>query len=132
MVMEKKQAPDPPRRHFNTSITTDVGDAAIDEICEHYDALKLAVHHHQMPTHTYDPQMCCHYIHQKPMRQSPQYINVNNCHIAQNQPIYANYNPVPNNCQSMIQHVQTTAEVHAEKPQSINGHEVCFTISMIP
>lgn len=127
ILQDKKQAPDPPRRHFTTAITADgAAESTIDEICEHYDALKLAIHHQQMPTHSYDTQMCCQYIHQKAMRQPPQYINPNNCHIAQHQPIYANYNPVPSNSQSMIQHVQTKAEIHAEKPQTINGHEVNY------
>lgn len=136
LIIEKKQAPEPPRRHCSTGLAVGSNvNCSAEQISEHFDAITLSsqhpLYHHSKsynsPHHHY-PQT--QYMHQQI---HPQYIAANNCHVshnAQHQPIYANYNVVTQHHMQKQQpptQMQTTVEVHVEKqPASANDSKVIF------
>lgn len=126
-IMEKKQAPEPPQRHCSTLLAGGTNSASTEHITEHMDAITLSpqqhpLYHHQKaynsPQQQYQQQQ---YLHQQ---LHPQYIAANMSHL--NQPIYANFNVVTqHHMQQQPTQLQTTVEVHAEKPPpSVNDSKV--------
>lgn len=118
-------APEPPRR-LNSALRPN---SSLDQICEDYDALTLS---NQSGKGTYNSQDIYSYnqIHSMPYFESS---GCNQMSLSMpQQPIYANYNAVVNAMQTQqslpnmqltgANHIQTRAEVHAEKvPFSSNN-----------
>lgn len=132
-VMERKQAPEPPQRHCSTMLASGATTTSTEHITDHMDAITLSSQHHQLyqhpksynsPQHQYQQQQQ-QYMHQQ---MHPQYMAAANM-AHHNQPIYANFNVVTQHHMQQQQHppthMQTTVEVHVEKPPpSVNDSKV--------
>lgn len=116
-----KGAPEPPRRLSSDNAGKHT--SSIDQICDTYDSLTLSG---QQPKSQFTEQDIYNSYNQM---HSMQFYENSDCQIMtmhQQQPIYANYNVVVNALQSKqsplptmnlsSNHIQTKAEVHAEKP----------------
>lgn len=132
-------APEPPRRHSNSAVRPS---SALDQICEDYDLMKLNDQStkgsfNSTDIYSYTNQVH-NQMHSKPYYDSSSCCNQMSMSLPQNQqPIYANYNAVMNAMHSQQtppkmqmnnpKHIQTRAEVHAEKiPLSnANDSKVC-------
>lgn len=133
-VMERKQAPEPPQRHCSTMLASGATTTSTEHITDHMDAITLSSQHHQLyqhpksynsPQHQYQQQQQQQYMHQQ---MHPQYMAAANM-AHHNQPIYANFNVVTQHHMQQQQHppthMQTTVEVHVEKPPpSVNDSKV--------
>lgn len=141
-IMEKKQAPEPPRRHCSTGIAVGSGsNCNVDQISEHFDAINLSSQQHMLytPKNSYNSP---HHHYQQPhfvsQQVHAQYVAPNIPHHLQHQPIYANYNVMSQHHMQQQQqqqqpmHVQTTVEVHVEKqPTAANDSKVLQMIQII-
>lgn len=118
-----KAAPEPPRRLSSDNAGKHIN--SIDKICDTYDSLTLSGQP-PMPQFTEQDiynsynQMHSMQFHENSDRQM---ISIHQQQQQQQQPIYANYNVMVNALQSKqpnmhlsSNHIQTKAEVHAEKP----------------
>lgn len=115
-----KGAPEPPRRLSSDNAGKHTN--SIDQICDTYDSLTLSG---QPPKPQFTEQDIYNSYNQM---HSMQFYENSDCqmmsmHQQQQQPIYANYNVVVNALQTKqpnlhlsSNHIQTKAEVHAEKP----------------
>lgn len=118
-------APEPPRRHCSNSTLRSNG--SLDQICEDYEALSITG---QPSKSAYNSQDIYSYSNQvqNQMHSMPYYDRCNQMSLSMpsaQQPIYANYNAVvnamhpqkslPNIQMTSTNHIQTRAEVHAEK-----------------
>lgn len=119
-------APEPPRRHSNSTVRPS---SALDQICEDYDSMTLNDQQTKNAFNSTDIYSYTNQVHNQ-MHSMPYYessgCNQMSMSMPSNQqPIYANYNAVINAMQTQqalpkIQinnpkHIQTRAEVHAEK-----------------
>lgn len=117
-------APEPPRRHCSNSTLRSNG--SLDQICEDYETMNISGH----PKATFNSQEIYSYSNQvqSQMHSMTFYDTCNQMSLSMpsaQQPIYANYNAVvnamhtqkslPNIQMNSTNHIQTRAEVHAEK-----------------
>lgn len=120
-----KAAPEPPRRL--SSDTAGKHANSIDQICDTYDSLTLSGQPAKTQFTEQDIYNSYNQMH------SMQFYENSDCQMMsmhQQQPIYANYNVVVNALQSKqpsmhltSNHIQTKAEVHAEKPHFSTNHD---------
>lgn len=118
-------APEPPRRHCSSGTLRSNG--SLDQICEDYEALSISG---QSAKGSFNSQDIYSYSNQvqSQMHSMPFYDSCNQMSLSMpsaQQPIYANYNAVvnamhpqkslPNIQMTSTNHIQTRAEVHAEK-----------------
>lgn len=120
-------APEPPQRNCSTLRPN----SSLDQICEDYDTLSIG---NQSTKSTYKSQDIYSYSNQ--IHSMPYYDNNNQMSTSMpsaQQPIYANFNAVlnvmqpqpslPNIQMSGANHIQTKAEVHAEKVPFSNSND---------
>lgn len=133
-------APDPPRRHSNSAVRPS---SALDQICEDYDTMTLNDQSIKGSFNSTDIYSYTNQVHNQ-MHSMPYYERSSGCNQMSmslppnQQPIYANYNAVMNAIHSQQtlpkmqaknpKHIQTRAEVHAEKVPFSNGNDskVCI------
>lgn len=119
-------APDPPRRNCSTLRPN----SSLDQICEDYDALSIG---NQSTKSAYKGQDIYNYsnqIHSMPYYDSNKQMSMS---MPAQQPIYANFNAttnvmqpqpsLPNIQMTGANHIQTKAEVHAEKVPFANSND---------
>ncbi|XP_031630661.1 uncharacterized protein LOC116345432 isoform X2 [Contarinia nasturtii] len=119
-------APEPPRRHCSSST---LRPNSLDQICEDYESLTISGQPSKAsgPFNSQDIYSYSNQV-QSQMHSMPFYDNCNQMSLSMpsaQQPIYANYNAVvnamhtqkslPNIQMTSTNHIQTRAEVHAEK-----------------
>lgn len=127
-------APEPPRRHCSNSTLRPNG--SLDQICEDYEAITLSgassVRSQDIYGYTAQVQGQVHGAQRPPFYDSCTQMSLSMPSAAQ-QPIYANYNAVvsaihpqkslPNIQMTSSNHIQTRAEVHAEKIPFSNSND---------
>lgn len=137
-------APDPPRRHSNSNVRPS---SALDQICEDYDSMTLNDPSTKGSFNSTDIYSYTNQVHNQ-MHSMPYYDSSSGCNQMSmslppnKQPIYANYSAVMNAMHSQQtlpkmqmnnpKHIQTRAEIHAEKVpfSNANDSKVCVKGSM--
>lgn len=132
-------APEPPRRHCSNSTLRPNG--SLDQICEDYEAITLSGPSSVKDRAAYNSQDIYGYTSQVQgqmhAQMPPFYDSCNQMSLSMpssaQQPIYANYNAVvsaihpqkslPNIQMTSSNHIQTRAEVHAEKIPFSNSND---------